>query len=197
MPTKPGLVTCPECGATRYLTRSVPFGRRCRACGRFHQGRKTHGLTSEGQNKGLYRAWDNMRRRCTNPSHPQHPYYGGRGIRICEAWRTDPVAFVAWAASAGWEKGLQLDRIDNDGNYEPSNCRWTTRAVQSRNTRRLFAHNKTGYRGVSQRGNRWRAHIVVDNRQRYLGQFKSPKQAAHAYDAYVIRHDLEHTRNFA
>lgn len=78
-----------------------------------------------------YNAWENMRQRCKNPSHVWYHRYGGRGITICERW-DDSVAFLADMLPT-WRKGLTLDRIDNDGNYEPGNCRWVPQSEQMSN----------------------------------------------------------------
>lgn len=82
----------------------------------------------------LYHVWVDIRQRCTNTNHKRYYGWGGRGIKVCEEWRTFK-PFYDWAISNNWEKGLQIDRIDNDGNYEPSNCRFVTTEVNSRNKR--------------------------------------------------------------
>lgn len=80
-----------------------------------------------------YQAWRNMRQRCLNPNHPHWASYGGRGIAVCDRWSS----FERFLADMGARpEGLTLDRIDNDGNYEPGNCRWATKAAQQQNTRR-------------------------------------------------------------
>jgi hypothetical protein len=83
----------------------------------------------------LYTAWRNMNRRCDNPNTPQYKDWGGRGIAVCAAWKNDYLAFKEWALANGFQKGLCLDRIDNDGNYTPENCRWVTHKQNSRNMR--------------------------------------------------------------
>jgi len=73
----------------------------------------------------LYRCWIYMRKRCSNKNHSAYQFYGGRGIRVCEEWSRYEV-FKEWALTNEWRAELQIDRIDSDGNYEPSNCRWVT-----------------------------------------------------------------------
>jgi hypothetical protein len=84
-----------------------------------------------------------MIERCIRPATNSFSRYGGRGISICDEWRNDFVSFYSWAISHGWSDGLQIDRINNDGNYEPSNCRFVTNKENCRNTSRnhLITHN--------------------------------------------------------
>lgn len=83
----------------------------------------------------LYSVWHSMRNRCRLPTHGNYAYYGGRGIRVCEAWN-DYHVFREWSIRNGYRNGLTLDRIDVNGHYEPDNCRWRTRSEQQLNSRR-------------------------------------------------------------
>lgn len=93
----------------------------------------THGAYS--RNRRLYGVWNSMLHRCEDEKREKFPDYGGRGISVCEEWH-DPNTFMDWAFENGYEEGLQLDRIDNDGNYCPDNCRWATPTENCRHTRR-------------------------------------------------------------
>ena len=84
----------------------------------------------------IYRIWQGMKKRCTNPNYEPYKNYGGRGITICDEWMNDSKAFYKWAIEHGYDDDLQIDRINNDGNYEPSNCRWVTPKVNANNKRK-------------------------------------------------------------
>ncbi|MCB5278935.1 MAG: AP2 domain-containing protein [Candidatus Cloacimonetes bacterium] len=169
------------------------------SCGCYHKQRTAeshiiHGLS----NHRLYLIWCSIKSRCGNPKNKRFKDYGGRGITICNEWRDDFETFYTWAIANGYKKGLTIDRINNDGNYEPSNCRWTTSIVQSRNTRKIRECNTSGYRGVSfhKMSKKWVAQININYNRKHIGSFKTSLDAAKAYDKYVIDNNLEHTINF-
>ena len=95
----------------------------------------THGLSkdSKGKNTRLFRIWMGIKNRCSNSNLREYPKYGGRGIKICDKWLNDYKAFHDWSIQNGYSEKLSIDRIDNDGNYEPSNCRWVDEKTQANN----------------------------------------------------------------
>ena len=86
-------------------------------------------------NTRLYRIWLTMKSRCYLPSQVGYKYYGGQGVTVCDEWKNDFMSFHDWAMNNGYEETLTIDRIDPYGNYEPSNCRWSTYYVQEHNKR--------------------------------------------------------------
>lgn len=97
---------------------------------------KTHGASRTR----LYRVWNGMKQRVSNKNRPKYKYYGGRGISICKEWFDSFESFSKWAYENGYKESVPygvctLDRIDTNGNYEPSNCRWVTIAENNRNRR--------------------------------------------------------------
>jgi hypothetical protein len=112
------------------------------SCGCLTKARFTHRSTGTR----LHGIWGDMKNRCNNPRHKGFKNYGGRGIKICEDWQKDFSIFKVWAIANGYSETLKIERINNDGNYEPDNCKWATDLEQSfnkRTTRQIILFGET------------------------------------------------------
>jgi hypothetical protein len=113
----------------------------------------THGLSrNRGKKTKLHSVWTAMRQRCNNPKNAPYSNYGGRGILVCPEWKNDYRNFYDWAMANGYKEGLSIDRINNNGNYEPDNCRWATWSEQSINKR---TNRLVTYKGETKPAGEW------------------------------------------
>lgn len=152
----------------------------------------THGETGTR----LYRLWCDIRNRCYNQNVVAYPDYGGRGITVFREWRENYIAFSDYIKTIeGWDDdSLSIDRINNNGNYEPGNVRFVTDTMQARN-KRANKNNKTHHRGVTSElmpsGNyRFRASVSDGNKKIQLGSFSNVRDAVEARNNYIISHGL-------
>lgn len=125
-----------DCGKKTVVRMSDMKSGRTQSCGclnieKIALVKYKHGL----HGNELYCRWKNMKRRCYDKKAPNYINYGGRGISVCDEWKDNYAAFYNWAINNGYKKELQIDRRDNDKNYEPSNCRFVTQAVNNTNKR--------------------------------------------------------------
>ena len=146
----------------------------------------------------LYMTWANCKQRCYNVKHPSYHVWGGRGISLDKRFHkfTNWLDYVSMLPNYG-KKGYSLDRVCNDFNYEPMNLRWVDRSTQTQNVQVLRSNNTSGYKGAvyDKYNKKWMAQIMVNNKQKGLGSYKTVLQAAKAYDSYIVIHTLQHTRN--
>lgn len=122
-----------ECGNTKSIFRDALMQGRTKSCGcSMYANRKGQNKTHGMSKTRIYQEWFSMKLRCT-PNSPDSKNYYDRGIRVCEEWQNDFMAFYNWAISHGYAETLTIDRIDNDKGYSPNNCRWITIAAQQAN----------------------------------------------------------------
>ena len=125
-----------DCGNITFVETCNLRGNRTKSCGCY----KMDGLLSRStkhnqRHTKLYEVWKGIKQRCLNSNHKAFKNYGGRGISICDEWKDNFSSFYNWAMQNGYSDELSIDRINNDGNYEPNNCRWVDRKTQANNTR--------------------------------------------------------------
>ena len=112
-----------------------------------------------GSYSRLYRTWSSMKGRCYNPNDPNYKDYGGRGITICDEWRDSFEAFRDWALTNGYRDDLTIERLNVNGNYEPSNCTWLTNKEQQNNKRN---NHLLSYNGKTQTISQWSEETGLD-----------------------------------
>lgn len=127
----------------------------------------------------IHVAWTNIKQRCYNKKSKQYTDYGGRNITMCDEWKNNFKAFLQWSLENGYDDKFTIDRINNNGNYDSNNCRWTTEKEQSIN-KRIYKNNKTGHRGVYPRGSKYRVEIKQDGKTIYIGTYKTINEALRA-----------------
>lgn len=128
--------------------------------------------------------WENMISRCYNPHRPEYPNYGARGIRVCDEWRTFK-PFQEWALSHGYKKDLEIDRIDNNGDYTPDNCRWVTHSMNNLNHRKR-SDNTIGYTAIERAGRKFYFRLTI-NGVKYHGKMHLTPEAAYAEKMQFIK----------
>jgi len=170
----------------------------CKKCSKIKSS-ATHGkslLINKKRNR-IYNIWSGIKSRCNSKSNTNYKYYGGRGITICDEWKNDFMAFYNWCLKNGYNEDLTIDREKNDGNYEPDNCRWSTKCTQSRNIRTIRSNNTTGFKGVIFRKDRkkYYSRIQVNYKTIAIGASNCAIDCAIMYNNYIDEHNLEHSKN--
>lgn len=136
-----------DCGNKTIVDSCLLVSGHTRSCGCLYEEKLKSGNPKHGHRYDrLYKVYHNMKNRCYNENADDYKYYGGRGISICDEWLDDYMSFRQWALDNGYDESAKkgectIDRIDVNGNYEPSNCRWVSMAVQSRNRRNVINKN--------------------------------------------------------
>lgn len=125
-----------ECGNTKSIEGSKLKNGTTKACGCMRGGIQKYEINE----KKLYKKWLHMKARCYDKNDISYKNYGNRGIKVCEEW-LDYNNFAKWSIENGYNSNLELDRINTNGNYEPSNCRYVTHLKNSRNKRSTLKYN--------------------------------------------------------
>lgn len=179
-----------KCGTKDYQVRwDQVLSGIAKSCGCYQKERVSEVASTHKLSKTkVYIAWVSMKQRCTNPLDQSYPEYGGRGISVCEKWLN---SFENFLEDMGKPKrGQSLDRIDFNGNYEPSNCRWTDGSVQVHNQRKRKGNCSSEFKGVSfnKEKNKWEARLFIGNEKVLYKRFNTELEAAIAYDEASYKH---------
>lgn len=159
-----------KCGSITVVSGSDLLSGNTKSCG---CRRKKHGFSRTR----LHKIWLCMKNRCYYHNHDQYSNYGCRGIAVCDEWKNNFIAFMNWALASGYNDNLTIDRIDVDGNYEPSNCRWITNKEQQNNRRN---NHMISFNGKTQSLTKWAEEFGIKSRtlsQRINGMHWSIEKA--------------------
>jgi hypothetical protein len=184
------LFQCPKCPNTfEYCVSMVKTGGK-KHCGCVKPEKKIRPVKENKKIKHpLYRIWNGIKSRCRDANSQ---YYGLRGIKVCDRWLN---SFELFCEDMGERPSNQhtIDRIDCNGNYEPSNCRWATKQTQSINTR-LRKDNTTGYKGVvyEHTSGQYRARVKSNGKLLDAGRYNTLDEAVKGRNEYIVKHNLPH-----
>lgn len=190
-PCRKALFMC-KCGNKFEAMISKVRSGHTKSCGCIKpSGRKPSGIVKPIPK--YYGTWKGMKNRCYNKNNPLYNRYGGRGIIVCDEWKCDFYAFSEYITNLDncGEAGMTLDRINNDGNYEPGNVRWATHKQQANN--RGIRYNSLGYTGLSRqcRGGGIRVEIWEGKIRYCVGTFKTIEAAVEARNNFIIENNLD------
>lgn len=184
-PIRRGLFLC-TCGKEFIVNICAVKNKNTRSCGclvkkLLSENSRTHGLSKTS----IFKRWDSMLGRCYNKNNSNYTNYGGRGIKVCDRWHSFEL-FYKDVGVPPFEKAT-LDRIDNNGNYEPSNVRWANKYEQNRNQRPVKT-SKTGVRGVSLLNGKYRVVKSYNYKNFHLGVFDTLEQARKVAEDFDEKH---------
>lgn len=161
-----------DCGNFKKVTTGHLRSGHTNSCGCYNiESSITANISHGGKGTRLYNIWCDMKKRCYNQKHRSYERYGGRDIKVCDEWLHDFSTFRDWSIVNGYADNLTIDRINNDGNYEPSNCRWTTQKEQNNNTSKCHIITVDG---VSKNIAQWSEYLGI-NRSRIDSAYKQGK----------------------
>lgn len=151
-----------ECGNMKVIRFDYLVNGRTKSCGCYrkdnmikqNKNKITHNLTGVR----LFNIWRGMKRRCYDEKVTEYKHYGGRGIKVCDEWLNSLESFANWSYDNGYNGTLTIDRIDNNGNYEPNNCRWVNQYTQQNNRTNNI---QVEYQGRTQNISQWSKELNI------------------------------------
>ena len=136
-----------ECGVVKSICGAEMRNGTQKSCGCAQTFAASRSRITHGKSRtALHRLWRNMINRCEREQTHNYNRYGGRGINVCEEWRSNAALFIGWCEANGWSSGLEIDRINNDEGYFPGNCRFVTRAENARNRSGVRSAARSSFR---------------------------------------------------
>lgn len=171
-----------DCGESKLINISNLRKGATTSCGCYHKEQAKKALLTHGLSKTrIHKEWRGIKGRCNKITTSHYDRYGGRGILLCDEWNDDFMAFYEWSMQNGYQNNFTIDRIDNDGDYRPSNCRWVPHIINTHN-RGMFSTNTSGCTGVTWDRDKklWRSNIMVNGKNIYLGRYKDFGEAVKA-----------------
>ena len=179
-----------ECGNEKIVSSSSLVNGKSKSCGCYHRDVLINMTTTHGKsNTRLNKIWRGIKQRCLNKKAKAYEKYGKVGIGICKEWE-EFVPFMEWSLKNGYTDELTLDKIDNDKNYGPSNCRWVDKKMQARNQRPRNT-NKTGVVGVAFRKDQSKYRVTIDDNEGKrinLGQYDTLEEAKEVRKRAELKH---------
>lgn len=154
-----------ECGNETIVLKSQLTSGKTKSCGCYQRKRAAEAQFKHGMcHTKIYYVWKEMLQRCNNQNNLSFINYGDRGIEVCDKWKNNDgfINFYNWAMNNGYRDGLEIDRINNDGNYNPDNCRWASRFIQANNKRNNIVIK---YKGNKMTVSEWSRVLGIDEKK--------------------------------
>jgi hypothetical protein len=169
-----------DCGNTVAVRASQLVHGRSKSCGCLRAESNLEHKTTHGRSgTSLYAVWNGMKGRCYNPNNHNYARYGARGICVCDEWKASFEEFYMWAMNNGYEDGMSIDRIDNNGNYCPDNCRWADIKTQNNNRRISLMYT---YNGKTQNLSSWCEELGLP----YLRTWQRIVQYGYSFEEAIL-----------